>query len=110
MAEMDFLAAVESSMNKPAKAKKAKMQEQDMEQEPMIQAEPAAPAEAPMQNEAPDGRLMRLFQSVSGAEFDPNSEADMARMSQLRMFLEENPDMADMSDNKIALAFYRKGK
>lgn len=57
-----------------------------------------------------DGRLMSIFRTTMGAEFDPKSKMDKRRLEELRSFVASKPDMASMSPTKIALAFYNRAQ
>lgn len=57
-----------------------------------------------------DPKLMSVFKTTMGSEFDPKSKSDMRRLEELRSFMSSKPELEGMSANKIALAFYRKGK
>jgi hypothetical protein len=55
----------------------------------------------------PEGRMEALFRKTTGTNFNPKSSADKGRMAELTAFIEQDPELLNKSDTKIALDFYR---
>jgi len=68
----------------------------------------AAAPKAKVVGPVEDARLMSVYKTTMGSDFDPNSKADKRKLDELRSFMASKPDLQDMSANKIALAFYRR--
>jgi hypothetical protein len=65
---------------------------------------PAAPA---TQAPSSEDRMAAVFRKANGGDFDPKSRMDREKMAQLKSVMDSNPDLANASDNKIALAWYK---
>jgi hypothetical protein len=55
-------------------------------------------------------RMNAIFQTATGTPFDPKSRLDRQRLAELQSVLDSQPDLADKSPTKIALAWYRSKK
>jgi hypothetical protein len=66
----------------------------------------AAPAPATLSGD----RIQSLFKKATGTSFDPKSQKDKAARAELEALISGRPDLADASDNKIALAWYKSKK
>lgn len=67
-------------------------------------AESPTPAAKPVIDEA---RMASLFRKTTGTNFNPKSRVDKERMAQLTSFVEQDTDMLNKSDTRIALDFYK---
>jgi hypothetical protein len=67
-------------------------------------------APAPATATLSDDRIQSLFKKATGTSFDPKSRADIARKAELAALISGRPDLADASDTKIALAWYKSKK
>lgn len=65
-----------------------------------------APAPATLSGD----RIQSLFKKATGTSFDPKSQKDKAARAELEALISGRPDLADASDNKIALAWYKSKK
>ena len=54
-----------------------------------------------------EARMASLFRKTTGTDFNPKSRVDKERMSQLTSFVEQDTDMLNKSDTRIALDFYK---
>jgi hypothetical protein len=68
------------------------------------------PAAQPAATALTADRMNAIFQTATGAAFDPKSRLDRQRLAELQSVLDSQPDLADKSPTKIALAWYRSKK
>ena len=54
-----------------------------------------------------EDRMASLFRKTTGTDFNPKSRVDKERMAQLTSFIEQDTDMLNKSDTRIALDFYK---
>jgi len=65
-----------------------------------------APAPATLSGD----RIQSLFKKATGTSFDPKSQKDKAARAELEALISGRPDLANASDTKIALAWYKSKK
>jgi hypothetical protein len=66
-----------------------------------------SPAASAAQAPSSEDRMAAVFRKASGGDFDPKSRMDREKMAQLKSVMDSNPELANASDNKIALAWYK---
>jgi hypothetical protein len=54
-----------------------------------------------------EDRMAALFKKANAGDFDPKSRVDREKMAQLKAVMDSNPELANASDSKIALAWYK---
>lgn len=55
-------------------------------------------------------RIQSLFKKATGTSFNPKSKADRAALTEIEALMSARPDLADASDTKVALAWYKSKK
>lgn len=67
-----------------------------------------------MKEQAPaamsEDRIQSLYKKATGTSFNPKSRADRAALAEIQAVMNARPDLADASDTKIALAWYKSKK
>jgi hypothetical protein len=54
-----------------------------------------------------EDRMAALFKKANAGDFDPKSRVDREKMAQLKAVMDSNPELANASDSKVALAWYK---
>lgn len=57
-----------------------------------------------------EDRIQSLYKKATGTSFNPKSKADRAALAEIQAVMNARPDLADASDTKIALAWYKSKK
>lgn len=67
-----------------------------------------------MKEQAPaamsEDRIQSLYKKATGTSFNPKSRADRAALAEIQAVMNARPDLANASDTKIALAWYKSKK
>ena len=72
----------------------------------IVKSDGMSPAASPAASSAPSRDFNALFKTATGTAFDPKSKLDRTRMAEIQSMMNSRADLADKSDNKVALAWY----
>jgi len=107
--EVDDVSSFKSRVAEPNKAvepEKAEPKKVAESGDPYRGTDPWA-SDAPPPISLGADRLNALFKKATGSSYDPNSRVDRQRATDLERLIASQPELADASDTKIALAWYK---